>query len=270
MVLFFFFFCFVFDTKGLTWRAFFTSATSNFILQLWLGCYHLTCGEVSKSSLIEFDSSATDITEGLYNMKEFLFFIIMGCVGGIVGMLFNAINVKLCLWRKQNLKTQLSKVIEVLCCSFLTSLLLGLCPLMVDCDKYDSGNDSCTDPYSYGSYNCDKDQKQWNPLASLFLVSSEDVIAALFHESSGCWTSSVLLLGTVIYFVLAVVTYGISIPSGLFVPLILIGSNLGHFLGDFWNDLWDDDFDVGTYALIGASAVLGGSTRMTMYALLLT
>ena len=76
-----------------------------------------------------------------------------------------------------------------------------------------------------------------------------------------------LVVSTLAYFILAVVTYGIAIPSGLFVPLILIGSNMGHLLGLGWNAMWDMNFDVGTYSLIGAAAVLGGSTRMTMFVL---
>ncbi len=49
--------------------------------------------------------------------------------------------------------------------------------------------------------------------------------------------------------------------------MILIGANFGHLLGRYFNSFsWDrvDNFDVGTYSLLGAAAMLGGTTRMTI------
>ena len=75
--------------------------------------------------------------------------------------------------------------------------------------------------------------------------------------------------------------YGVGVPSGLFVPGILIGCGLGRFVGEvvkynvlpceqvlnFAGDtICASGFEVhaGPYALMGACAMLGGVSRMTM------
>ncbi len=69
---------------------------------------------------------------------------------------------------------------------------------------------------------------------------------------------------------MAVYTYGLSIPSGLFIPLILIGSTFGSWFGYHWEHIVMNTINsankskLNTYALTGASALLGGSTRMTI------
>lgn len=61
-------------------------------------------------------------------------------------------------------------------------------------------------------------------------------------------------------------TYGISVPSGLFVPSLLIGCAYGRLFGQ-WLEIWMPEragIDPGTFALIGAASMLGGVVRMTM------
>lgn len=58
-------------------------------------------------------------------------------------------------------------------------------------------------------------------------------------------------------------TYGIAVPSGLFVPVILIGSSYGRIFGELMR-MADPAVFPGTYALIGATSSLGGVTRMTI------
>ncbi len=68
-----------------------------------------------------------------------------------------------------------------------------------------------------------------------------------------------------IIFFLAVITYGISVPSGLFVPCILMGCAYGRLLGEGMRYLFPDSGIIpGTYAVIGACASLGGVARMTI------
>ena len=74
-----------------------------------------------------------------------------------------------------------------------------------------------------------------------------------------------LLIFTVVYFFLACWTYGMFISSGLFVPSLLIGASWGRLTGmclvaafPSWD--WGD---LGKYALIGASAQLAGTIRLT-------
>eukprot|EP01083_Nonionella_stella_P172494 592144_1 len=266
-----------FWSPNLTWRVFFTAAVSNLTLTVLLGCYDGECGTASKATLIDFGRSHSKVL-GWYNWKECFFFIAMGAIGGLIGAAFNQINVQICLLRKKYVHTRVLRLSEVLLMAIITTTLLMATPLLLPCKKipsWDKGtldtfapsmtpNTTCFDVATgvSGRYTCD--DGYYNPLSSLLLQSSEDVIKGLFMFDSKCWDDVTLWLAAFIYFVLAVTTYGVSIPSGLFIPLILIGSNVGHAFGSHWNTWFNDDFDVGTYALIGASAVLGGSTRMTI------
>ena len=63
---------------------------------------------------------------------------------------------------------------------------------------------------------------------------------------------------------MAVVVYGIAIPSGLFVPSLLSGAAFGRLLGNLGRRIHEPLAYSNTYALIGAAAVLGGMARMTI------
>ena len=63
------------------------------------------------------------------------------------------------------------------------------------------------------------------------------------------------------------ITYGIAVPSGLFVPSLLSGAAFGRLFGNMIEKIVPDIVDIAfsnTYALIGAAAVLGGMARMTI------
>jgi chloride channel 7 len=65
------------------------------------------------------------------------------------------------------------------------------------------------------------------------------------------------------YFFLAFMTFGASIPSGLFIPSLLSGAALGRIVGQALHP-FGGFAAPGIYALVMASAVLGGVSRMTI------
>lgn len=73
----------------------------------------------------------------------------------------------------------------------------------------------------------------------------------------------------VIWFVFTSLSSGTAVPSGIFMPCILIGCSLGHIYGPlhaliFNKHKTDENFiPPSTFAILGATAVLSGSTRMT-------
>ena len=88
-------------------------------------------------------------------------------------------------------------------------------------------------------------------------------IKMLFHSSEK-FTDLSLLYFAVVYFVLACVTYGIAVPSGLFVPSLLAGAAVGRLYGEMVQQFDLDTSNPGVYSMIGAAAVLGGMSRMTI------
>lgn len=59
------------------------------------------------------------------------------------------------------------------------------------------------------------------------------------------------------------ITYGTSVPAGIFLPGILIGCALGRMVGLFIDTYLVKEIHPSTYAIIGAAAILAGYTRLS-------
>jgi chloride channel 7 len=98
----------------------------------------------------------------------------------------------------------------------------------------------------------------------MFTLPGEDSIKALFHNDAD-FDETELLIFAVLYFFLACWTYGLGVPSGLFVPSLLTGAALGRLCGQLLQHYTSHGTShPGTYALIGAAAVLAGMARITI------
>ncbi|KAL3159050.1 hypothetical protein ABBQ32_011048 [Trebouxia sp. C0010 RCD-2024] len=143
---------------------------------------------------------------------------------------------------------------------------------------------TCTDSYT-GASSSGNETRSYNELATLMYVTGEDAIKHLLsrgtHREFG-YAALVTML--VVYFLGAVWAAGSAIASGLFVPMLLIGSCIGRIVGLICVDMaasgghgspgappgvflppspwaW---VDPGAFALIGAGAFMGGVTRLTI------
>merc|ERR1739838_722489 len=114
-----------------------------------------------------------------------------------------------------------------------------------------------------GANQYDCPEGKYNNLATLSFQSEELAIKNFFHNTATVGPKA-LMLYFVLFFFLAVTTYGIAVPSGLFVPCILMGCAYGRMLGEAMRDHLSDTVNPGVYALIGAASMLGGVTRMTI------
>jgi chloride channel 7 len=86
------------------------------------------------------------------------------------------------------------------------------------------------------------------------------LIQALFVAPAGTFHVSSLLIFSTFYYVLAALTYGAFIPSGLFTVSLIFGGCFGRMVGDILANLgWIDNTIpgiVGMYALMGSGNVL--------------
>jgi len=90
----------------------------------------------------------------------------------------------------------------------------------------------------------------------------------LFHANPTPSTVNLAMSATYFLFAfwLGILTYGLPIPSGLFVPSIMSGAAYGRFFGELLG-LYAPGYSTtppGNFALIGAAAMLGGISRMTV------
>jgi len=107
-------------------------------------------------------------------------------------------------------------------------------------------------------------QENYNEMATVFFTTQEDAIQSLFHNEFD-YSIGTLVIFFVVCFLLACITYGTSVPSGLFVPSLLCGCALGRLFGQIMDNIFPDmNIDPGTFALLGAAAMLAGIVRMTM------
>lgn len=65
-----------------------------------------------------------------------------------------------------------------------------------------------------------------------------------------------------LYCILGLFTFGIAVPSGLFLPIILMGSGYGRLLGLAMGSY--SNIDQGLFAVLGAASLMAGSMRMTV------
>lgn len=241
----------------LTWRVFFGAMCSTYTLNLLL---MIEKGDSNMNSpgLITFGTFASDG----YKIWEIPIFILMGVGGGILGSCWNALNIKIQKFRRIYIhKRKLFKVFEVLIIGFITITIQFWIPNFFNnsCAKIPEESDIVE---YYRRYSCE--EGYYNPLATLIFTPLEQSIKGMFHNTDIMNWKALLIYFFIIY-ILAVITFGISVPAGLFVPTILMGSAYGRLIGQFLMGLFpDSEIKAGTYALIGSTALLGGTTRMTI------
>ncbi|KAI3754874.1 hypothetical protein L1987_54666 [Smallanthus sonchifolius] len=255
----------------LMWRVFFTSAVVAVVVRTAMGwCKSGKCGHFGSGGFIIWDVS--DGQED-YSFAELLPMAIIGVIGGLLGALFNQLTLYITHWRRNYLhkKGNRVKIIEACLISVITSIISFGLPLFRKCSACpdsDSTIECPRQPGTYGNYVnffCTKDN-EYNDLATIFFNTQDDAIRNLFsaktiHE----YSAQSLLTFLVMFYGLAVVTFGTAVPAGQFVPGIMIGSTYGRLVGMFVVRLYrKTNIEEGTYALLGAASFLGGSMRMTV------
>ncbi|XP_055389027.1 H(+)/Cl(-) exchange transporter 3-like [Condylostylus longicornis] len=126
--------------------------------------------------------------------------------------------------------------------SFLLEQLFGRCGVSSDPDVFSLCSLRSDDESSYSDYSL-----KWTVLLELGFAA-------------------------VVRFFQTVLTFGIGVPAGLFVPSLMVGALIGRFVGLVMIKLnsvfgfvsCHKCLHPGVYAIVGAAAMLGGVTRVTI------
>lgn len=232
------------------------------------------CGEASASSaLFLFDISPETGGQDAVALWELLPMAALAVFGGCVGAAFAAAS-DLCVTWRRDVVAPRGKAAQVAEAAILSLITSGVCfwvPLafacspcprhLGDCPRGDEHPNS-----NFVAWGCAA-PGQYNDLATLLLVTPEAAIRNLFSsQTAGEYTGGSLAAFGALFFVLSLATYGAALPSGLFVPSALIGATAGRAVGAAMVARFPQSpgLQEGTYALLGAAAVLGGATRMTV------
>jgi len=219
---------------------------------------------------------------GTYAVWEVFVFALIAVLGGLVGSAYVYINEHITMARKKFWagKSAWWRVLEAwLVIGIMLSLFFWL-PMLWPCKEVPNSDDMSHHTGFHGinpiQYNCKDDDRRrlagdsemphyYNEFATLLLTPQETTILQLYSRNTqGYFSIATLAIFTVFFFFCAVIAYGIAVPAGLFIPSMMIGAGFGRLIGEVMNILAPGKIDPGLYALVGASAILGGITRMTI------
>ncbi|PON61323.1 Chloride channel [Parasponia andersonii] len=251
--------------SALLWRTFFSTAIVVVVLRAFIEiCNAGECGLFGKGGLIMFDVSDVPVR---YHAADIIPVVLIGIIGGLLGSLYNQVLHKvLRLYNLINQKGRFHKLLLSLSVSIFTSVCLYCLPFLAACTPCDSSHADSVCPTNdrsgnYKQFNCPKGY--YNDLATLLLTTNDDAVRNIFSTNTPSEYNPVsLLIFFALYCVLGLITFGISVPSGLFLPIILMGSAYGRLLGMAMGSY--TSIDQGLFAVLGAASLMAGSMRMTV------
>ncbi|XP_076030012.1 chloride channel protein 7 isoform X4 [Oratosquilla oratoria] len=246
-----------FWNQSLTWRVFFGAMVSSFTLNLVLSAYNGVPGQLTYTGLLNF-GAFDDLT---YQIWEFIPFILMGILGGLLGALYNYINYRLTVFRMRYVQQPWRKIIEAVIVAFFTATIgFFMIYFVNDCRRASEDQNTL---YPIQMF-CDEGDE--NAVASIWFQTPEQSVRSLFHAKADAYKWQTISVFFVCYFILACWTYGLGVPAGLFIPTLLTGAAWGRLVGMLIHLLFPSEgwADEGKYALVGAAAMLGGVVRMTL------
>ncbi|GFP98968.1 chloride channel protein clc-b [Phtheirospermum japonicum] len=251
--------------SALLWRTFFSTAVVVVVLRAAMEyCKTGDCGLFGKGGLIMFDVSGVSVR---YHAVDLIPVAVIGVLGGLLGSLYNyVLHQVLKVYNVINKKGKLHKLLLSLSVSIFTSVCLYGLPFLAQCRPCDTSLPNATCPSTgrdgnFKQFNCPKGY--YNDLATLLLTTNDDAVRSIFSiNTPNEYNILSLVIFFVLYCILGLITFGIAVPSGLFLPIILMGSAYGRLLGIAMGPY--TKIDQGLYAVLGAASLMAGSMRMTV------
>ena len=151
-----------------------------------------------------------------------------GVICGILGGLFVKINCKICVWRKKYITRKWIKPLEASFFVLLTVAVFFWLPSLYRVCR-DQNDVAATNKKLMVTYDCE--EGKYNPFASLFFNSEGDALKSILSSFEGPGGINAdlkhMLIFLVVWYILPIITYGVWVPAGLFVPGIVIGVSVG-------------------------------------------
>ncbi|KAK5639771.1 hypothetical protein RI129_010582 [Pyrocoelia pectoralis] len=239
------------------WRSFFCALIAAFILR----------------SINPFGNEHSVLFFVEYNKPWIFFelipFIALGIIGGVIATIFIKANLYWCRYRKYS-KLGQYPVTEVLVVTVITAVFAYPNP-------YTRMNTSQLIYLLFSQCGISNSDDLCNYNRNFTDVNSIEIAAAGDGVYRAVW---LLILALGFKLIMTIFTFGMKVPCGLFIPSLCLGAIVGRLVGIFVEQLayryqknWifsgecstgDDCITPGLYAMVGAAAVLGGVTRMTV------
>jgi len=243
------------------------------------------CLTMYRGNLSEYGVITLAPLEGTLNGEIFLnrfteipLYAAWGAVGGLSGAFFNHLWESMFHMRQGFFKRQkvspigriIEKLTEVGLLSIITSILTFALPMLMR--QYTCKNPDSTvaikmllvdeeSDLSEHRFGCGKNQI--DELGVILFGSRESAIKFILTDPTMFEPATLLSVG-LLFFPLMTLTFGVNIPSGIFMPTMLVGASLGGVACIALNSALDLGLNSSTYALLGAAALLSGIQRSTV------
>ena len=214
----------VFWKFSVIWKVFFSCALSVFTLAIISSLMDGQAIDDVSSAVLKFGT--IDISPP--TLAVIPGSIAIGAMTGVLGGLFVLINSNLGLIRKKYITSNPAKICEAVLFSVMTTTTFYWLPAAVN-DCYSDATVSASTQNLIAQYNC-KDG-YYSPLATMFLNTEGDAIRSLISGFEGpdgilSYDWHLVIFAAAWYF-WTIVTYGVWVPAGLFLPGIIIGCAVG-------------------------------------------
>ena len=253
-----------FWNQALTWRIFFASMSSAFVVTVILSAINDHLGAVTYQGLVNFGQFPYENCH--IDTYDIFTVIILGVMGGLLGALFNSLSFRLTLFRRKYLnRLKACRIIEAMIVSLVsTTISFSAVYFFSDCHSLRTYEESKYAEHHPVQLFCT--DGEYNALATLIFTTPEESIKKLFHNPKLAYSCFHLLFFFLVYFLLTCWVFGLCVPAGLFVPALLTGATMGRSFGEGLHALFPQSEWVvpGKYAVIGSAAFLGGVSHMTL------
>uniref|UniRef100_A0A7S3G1X6 Chloride channel protein n=1 Tax=Palpitomonas bilix TaxID=652834 RepID=A0A7S3G1X6_9EUKA len=276
--------------QSMTWKAFFGAMVSATFLRIFTGelkpggSSMQPYGIIQTAGSFEFGDFYQTNTAAPPTLMELPLYILLGIISGIVSGAFCVLQKHITIFRmkyipgtkplRRWLEAMFVAVLVGSCGAFFSAVMVPYACAPIDMEVL-FFNFSNTATYQYynatvrpfnmadiRTFYCENGT--YNQAATLWFTMSESAILQLFHNEQN-FNAIVLLCFFAVYWCLACITYGIAVPSGLFVPSLCTGAALGRLYGEALKLILPAFASyTGNYALLGAAGMLSGMARITI------
>lgn len=247
----------------LTWRAFFGCAFAAALAKATKNGFV----RFPATSFIEFPDTKAD-----FEPWELFNFALIGAACGLFGACFcrgcwHLGEFRKKVYTKGNPRLRL-RVAEVLVMALFILLACLIAPFAWGCTPLVPAASEDGDEYVGKMTRAQCSPDEYSDVATLVLQPKHKAIKALFTQrfEGGAFFAEFSLVFTYgIAFLATLLSFGMAMPFGLFVPHIYAGACLGRLAGQMVKRVYPEaPVHLGVYALVGAAGQLAGICRMTV------
>ena len=254
----------------LLWKTLTATAMATFCIAI----YH---GDLARYSVINLVLNTPNNMVILHRFIEMPFYVLLGALGGTLGGFFVLFWKYMNVRRKQVLKSLpqeqhlYARLLEVALLSIITSSLMFWLPSVPwECQPPIVApgaalnpplNATQVMPTNLHSFYCANGMV--NQMGTIFFGSRVSAITYILQDPSLIDPRTLLIVGVLCY-VMLMLTMGVALPTGIFLPSILAGASLGGFFGFVVQEFFLPTSSPSIFALLGAAALLGGIQRSTV------